>query len=196
MFTSVILLKASTEQIPTYKQYKYLRPDPTEAEMAQATVNKEMDIKKLSEVASVTVTKQGDVKFMVIPKEEVLLETEVVFTRRNWISFVTVGRPNILQAIHDKKDVKFLYHGNNKVAIVVHRDNGSYQVHLMTYSAKGSQRTDLCVYLTQEEYEALENHIPDINHAIELITPSTSSNKNHYYYAVTSQKLFPKMNMQ
>ena len=85
MLTSVILLKASTEQIPTYKQYNYLRPDPTEAEMAQATVNKEMDIKKLSEVASVTVTKQGDVKFMVIPKEEVLLETEVVFTRRNWI---------------------------------------------------------------------------------------------------------------
>ena len=51
MFTSVILLKASTEQIP-----KYLRLDPTEAEMAQARVNKEMDIKKLSEVASVTVT--------------------------------------------------------------------------------------------------------------------------------------------
>ena len=99
MFTSVILLKASTEQIPTYKQYTYLKPDPTEAEMAQAIVNKEMDIKKLSEVASVTVTKQGDVKFMVIPKEEVLLETEVVFTRRNWIKFVTVGRPKILQAI-------------------------------------------------------------------------------------------------
>ena len=210
MFTSVILLKASTEQIPTYKQYKYLRPDPTEAEMAQASVNKEMDIKKLSEVASVTVTKQGDVKFMVIPKE-VLLETEVVFTRRNWISFVTVGRPKILQAIRDKKDVKFLYHGNSKVAIVVHRDNGSYQVHLMTYSdkkdvkflyhgnskvaivvhrdngshqvhlmtysAKGSLRRDLCVYLTQEEYEALKNHIPDINHAIELIPLSTSSNK-------------------
>ena len=64
-----------------------MRPDPIEAEMAQAIVNKEMDIKKLFEVASVTVTKQGDVKFMVIPKEEVLLETEVVFTRRNWISF-------------------------------------------------------------------------------------------------------------
>ena len=63
------------------------------------------------------------------------------------------------------------------MAIVVHRDNGSYQVHLMTYSAKGSPRRDLCVYLTQEEYKALENHIPDINHAIELITPSTSSNK-------------------
>ena len=45
MYTSVILLKASTEEIPTYKQYKYLRPDPMEAEMAQATVNKEMDIK-------------------------------------------------------------------------------------------------------------------------------------------------------
>ena len=70
MFTSVILLKASTEQIPTYKQYKYLRPDPTEAEMAQATVNKEMDIKKLSEVASVTVTKQGDVKLWLFLKKK------------------------------------------------------------------------------------------------------------------------------
>ena len=89
MYASVILLKASTEQIPTYKQYKYLRPDPTEVEMAQATVNKEMDIKKLSEVASVTVTKQGDVKFMVISKEEVLLETEVIFSRIHWISLVT-----------------------------------------------------------------------------------------------------------
>ena len=101
-----ITIAASTEQIPTYKQYKYLRPDPTEAEMAQATVNKEMDIKKLSKVASVTVTKQGDVKFMVIPKEEVLLETKVVFTRRHWISWVTVGRPKNLQAIHDKKRCK------------------------------------------------------------------------------------------
>ena len=76
-----------------------------------------------------------------------------------------------------KKDVKFLYHGDSKVAVVVHRDNGSYQVLLMTYSAKGSPRGDLCVYLTQEEYEALENHIPDINHAIELTTLSTSTNK-------------------
>ena len=168
-----------------------MRPNPTEAEMAQATVNKEMDIKKLSEVASVTVTKQGDVKFMVIPKE-VLLETEVVFTRRNWISFVTVGRPKILQAIRGKKDVKLLYHGNSKVAIVVHRDNGSYQVHLMTYSAKGSPRRDLCVYLTQEEYEALENHIQDINHAIELITLSTSSNKMPLLLCSYKWKIIPK----
>ena len=63
------------------------------------------------------------------------------------------------------------------MAIVVHRDNGSYQVHLMTYSAKGSPRRDLCVYLTQEEFEALENHISDVNHAIELVILSTSSNK-------------------
>ena len=192
MIINLKLLKASTEQIPTYKQYKYLRPDPTEAEMAQATVNKEMDIKKLSEVASVTVAKQGDVKFMVIPKEEVLLETEVVFTRRNWISLVTVGRPKILQAICDKKDVKILYHGNSKVAIVVHRDNGSYQVHFMTYSAKESPRRDLCVYLTQEEYEALENHIPDINHTIELTTPSTSTNKNPFLLCSYKWKIIPK----
>ena len=47
----------------------------------------------------------------------------------------------------------------------------------MTYSTKGSPRRDLCVYLTQEEYEALENHIPDIKHAVKLTTPSTSTNK-------------------
>ena len=193
MYTSVILLKALTEHIPTYKQYQYLRPDHKEAEMAQATVNKEMDIKKLSEVASVTVTKQGDVKFMVIPKEEVLLETEVVFTRRNWISFITVARPKILKAISEKKDAKFLYHGNSKVAIVVHRkETETYQVHLMTYSAKGSSRRDLCVYLTQEEYESLERHIPDINHTIEITTPSTSSNKKPLLLCSYKWKIIPK----
>ena len=169
-----------------------MRPDPTKAEMVQATVNKEMDIKKVSEVASVTVTKQGDVKFMVIPKEEILLETEVLFTRRHWISWATVGRPKILQTIHDKKDVKFLYHGNSKVTIVIHRDKGSYQVHLMAYSAKGSPRRDLCVYLTQEEYEALEKHIPDINHAIELTTPCTSTNKKPLLLCSYKWKIIPK----
>ena len=78
------------------------------------------------------------------------------------------------------------------MAIVVHRDIGSYQVHLMTYSAKGSTRRDLCVYLTQEEYEALENHIPDINHAIELITLSTSSNKTLLLLCSYKWKTIPK----
>ena len=77
------------------------------------------------------------------------------------------------------------------MAIVVHRDNGSYQVHLMTYSAKGSPRRDLCVYLTQE-YEALENDIPDINHAIELINPSTSSNKKPLLLCSYKWKIIPK----
>ena len=44
---------------------------------------------------------------MVIPKEEVLLETEVVFSRRNWISFITVARPKILKAISEKKMQNF-----------------------------------------------------------------------------------------
>ena len=78
------------------------------------------------------------------------------------------------------------------MAIVVHRDNGSYQVHFMTYSAKGSPRRDLCVYLTQEEYEALENHIPDINHAIELIIPGTSSNKTPLLLCSYKWKIIPK----
>ena len=88
--------------------------------------------------------------------------------------------------------IKKIYHGNIKVAIVVHRDNGSYQVHLMTYSVKGSLRRDLCVYLTQEEYEALENHISDINHATELTTPSTSTNKKPLLLCSYKWKIIPK----
>ena len=35
----------SINRTNTYlQQYKYLRPDPTEAEIAQATVHKEMDL--------------------------------------------------------------------------------------------------------------------------------------------------------
>ena len=78
------------------------------------------------------------------------------------------------------------------MAIVVHRDIGSYQVHLMTYSAKGSPRRDLCVYLTQEEYEALESHIQDINHTIEITTPSTSSNKKSLLLCSYKWKIIPK----
>ena len=65
-------------------------------------------------------------------------------------------------------------------------------IKFMTYSAKGSPRRDLCVYLTQEEYEALENHIPDINHAIETITPSTSSNKKPLLLCSYKWKIIPK----
>ena len=78
------------------------------------------------------------------------------------------------------------------MAIVVHRDNGSYQVHLMTYSTNRLPRRDLCVYLTQEEYDALENHIRDINHAIELITLSTSSNKKPLLLCSYKWKIIPK----
>ena len=64
--------------------------------------------------------------------------------------------------------------------------------HLMTYSAKGSSRRDLCVYLTQEEYEALENHIPDINHVIELTTPSTSTNRKPLLLCSYKWEIIPK----
>ena len=78
------------------------------------------------------------------------------------------------------------------MAIVVYRDNGTHQVHLMTYSEKGSPSRGLYVYLTQEEYEALENHIPDINHAIELTIPSTSTNKKPLLLCSYKWKIIPK----
>ena len=62
----------------------------------------------------------------------------------------------------------------------------------MTYSAKGSPRRDLCVYLNQEEYESLERHIPDINHTIEITTPSTSSNKKQLLLCSYKWKIIPK----
>ena len=62
----------------------------------------------------------------------------------------------------------------------------------MTYSAKGSPRRDLYVYLTQEKCEALESHIPDINHAIELTTPSTSTNKKPLLLWSYMWKIIPK----
>ena len=54
----------------------------------------------------------------------------------------------------------FLYRGNSKVAKVLQRsDSNTYQVHLMTFTTKGAPKRDLCVYLTESEYEELvKNH--------------------------------------
>ena len=77
---------------------------------------------------------------------------------------MTVARPRIRSAIREGIQDSFLFHGNNKVAKILQRsDTNTYQVHLMTFTAK----RDLCVYLTENEYEELEKIIPQINECLE-----------------------------
>ena len=93
---------------------------------------------------------------------------------QHWISFITVARPRIRSAIREGIQDTFLYHGNSKVATVLQRsDTNTYQVHLMTFTAKGSPKRDLCVYLTHKEYEELEKIIPQINECLENASPQT-----------------------
>ena len=108
----------------------------------------------LLEVLHVTVTKQSQVQFINKPVEKAIGETFVNFTLPHWISFVSVARPKIRNAIKEGKEELFLYHGNRKVAKVLHKSGTTaYQVHLMTFTAKGVPKRDLCVYLTEKEYE-------------------------------------------
>ena len=101
-------------------------------------------------------------------------ETSVNFTIPYWISYVTVGRPRIRNAIREGIQDSFLYHGNNKVAKVLQRsERNTYQVHLMTFTAKGASKSDLCVYLTENEYEELEKIIPQINECLENAVPQS-----------------------
>ena len=100
----------------------------------------------LSDVLHVTVTKQSQVQFINKPVEKAIGEAFVNFTLPHWISFVSVARPKIRNAIKEGKEESFLYHGNRKVAKVLHRsDTTAYQVHLMTFTAKGAPKRDLCV---------------------------------------------------
>ena len=60
------------------------------------------------------------------------------------------------------------------MAKVLHRsDINTYQVHLMTFTAKGAPKRDLCVYLTENEYEELEKLIPQINKFLDNAAPQT-----------------------
>ena len=100
----------------------------------------------LSDVLHVTVTKQSQVQFINKTVEKAIGETFVNFTLPHWISFVSVARPKIRNAIKERKEKSFLYHGNRKVAKVLHKsDTTAYQVHLMTFTAKGVPKRDLCV---------------------------------------------------
>ena len=111
----------------------------------------------LSDVLHVTFTKQSQVQFINEPAEKAISETTVNFTLLYWISYEVVGRPRIRNAIREGIEDSFLYHGNNKVAKVLNRSYiHTYQVHLMTFTAKGAPKRGLCVYLTENEYEELK----------------------------------------
>ena len=129
--------------------------------MAQAMVKKNMETFLLLDVLHVTVTKQSQVQFINKPAEKAISETSVNFTLSHWISYVIVGKPRIRNSIKEGIEDSFLYHGNSKVAKVLHRnDSNTYQVHLMTFTAKGAPKRDLCVYFTENEYEELKKLIP------------------------------------
>ena len=142
--------------------------------MAQAMVKKNKKPFPLSEVLHVTVTKQSQVQFTNKPAEKAISETSVNFTIPHWINYVTVGRPRIRNAIREGIQDSFLYHGNSKVAKVLQRGkSNTYQVHLMTFTARGAPKRDLCVYLTENEYEELEKIIPQINECLENAVPQS-----------------------
>ena len=143
-------------------------------EMAQMLLNMDSNAhtKKLSEVTHVRVTPNGDVQFVIKPIEKFLGDTVVNFTRNNWFSYVTVARHRIQEAMKKGIDDTFRYHANTKVARVLGRENGKYSVHLLTYTMKGNVRTDLCVYLNEEEYAELEKSVGQINQWIETIVPA------------------------
>ena len=111
----------------------------------------------LSKVLHVIVTKQSQVQFTNKPAEKSISETSVNFPILHCIRYVTVGRPRIRNAIREEIQDSFLYHGNSKVAKVLQRsESNTYQVHLMTFTAKGAPKRDLCVCLTENEYEELK----------------------------------------
>ena len=117
--------------------------------MAQAMVEKDMKTFPLSEVLHVPVTKQSQVQFTNKPAKKAINETSVNFTIPHWISYLTVGRPRIRNTIREGILDSFLYHGNSKVAKVLQRsESNTYQVHLMTFTAKGAPKRDLLVCLS------------------------------------------------
>ena len=95
--------------------------------MAQSIVKKNMETFPLSDVLHVTITKQSQVQFINKKAEKAISETSVNFTLPHRISYVIVGRPRIRNVIKEGIEDSFFYHGNSKVAKVLHRsDTNTY----------------------------------------------------------------------
>ena len=124
-----------------------------------------LDLLELSDVLFVTLSVTGDVQFQIKPRQKSLSNTFVNFTQNNWASYLTVARPKILKALATGATLEEKYHANSKVVQVVYY-NGAPQVHLMTFSAKGSARRELCVYLTRAEFNNLEKVLPELTNRI------------------------------
>ena len=98
--------------------------------MAQALINIENEIhtKTLSDVCHVRVTQQGDVQFVIKPREEFLGNTVVHFMRNNWHSYVKYARPKIKEVMKAGEDMTLKYHANTKVVKALKRYNGKYSI--------------------------------------------------------------------
>ena len=64
----------------------------------------------------------------------------------------------------------------------------------MTFTAKGVPKRDLCVYLTEKEYEELEKLIPQINEILDSTVPQTKKTfmKAYQWTLVSMRRLIWK----
>ena len=144
--------------------------------MAQKVVDralKRFERHPLSGETSVTVTPQGEVEFRMRSDGDEK-ETLVHFNRYNWAKYVCVARPQVLGAIRDSEPLVCRYHKSKsaRVDFPPSHDGIDYVVKLLTLNNKGTQRTELCVFLSSEEFQALEKVMDDLNEDMDEAVPS------------------------
>lgn len=140
--------------------------------MAQAMIAEEKEF-TLSTVTSVMVNPTGGICFLVKPKQDFLPKIQIPFTRPNWNSLVGKARPAINRAIQEKVKMNFVYHNHTRVVQLIWREGEQYQVHLMVYSMKGNVNSTMCVFLTQSEYEKLDEQFTAISQHLNIFSNET-----------------------
>lgn len=154
--------------------------------MCEAQVEQVRTTFELSNIMTVSTSPTGQVIFKITPEKEYMKPHEVALSRQAWTSFMKNARSHVQRmVVHNKylmegqepKEDIWEYHPNSKYVRVSRSmyGGGGSLISLLTMNRRGTELKKFCVYMNQQEWEALDMCADELTANIKNVQPKSSS---------------------
>lgn len=153
----------------------------------------------LSDTISVSINKHAQIVFTITPEQDFMVPTEISISGPAWRALCNqVDKVKYwiveVKNLKDKKEMVWMFHPFTKFVRVSYNDFGT-MVSVLTMTRRGQEIKPHCIYLKQEEWEALTQCMGDISDSLNsmLNFKSTKTVKEMKTY---KWKLLPTEDLQ
>ena len=136
--------------------------------MCEAQVEAVKCTYELSRHMTVSVTGTGQVSFKCIPDKDFMKPTEVSLSAKAWNAYVSDARSGIQKCLQTLEEKTWEYYPNSKFVRVTHGIYGT-QIALLTINRKGTELRKYSIYLTEEEWSALDRCTDDLCASLKMM---------------------------